>query len=251
MAKIFRKRRYSELMESRTGRYLAYAIGEIALVVLGILIALQINTWNNLRLEHDKERQFLTEIRENLANDTLSLDRNIRFYRTKDSIIGATLSYFTEISKGDATYTFDKLNQVMNVLTSFNAFVPKRTAYENMIAAEDISILQSDSLRSSLSSYYSNLEFENGSQARMIEITRTFTSDITPKLMSREFALNYFGEDMRLKSVSDISVHQDEEVISKIFIMRIVGMNLQRELAVLKAECRSLIGLIEGELDRS
>ncbi len=250
MAKIFRKRRFRELMESKTGKYLVYAVGEIVLVVLGILIALQINTWNNERLERDKEQKFLLEIRENLVTDTLSIERNIRFYQRKDSIIGETLDFFTDLSKGEAVYSFDKLNQVMNVLTSFNAYVPKRTAYENMIASEDISILRSDSLRSSLSLYYSNLEFENGSQTRMIEITRSFTNDITPKLMSREFALNYFGDDLDLKSVNQITVHRDEVVISNIFIMRIVGANLLRELADLKEYCRSLIVQIDRELER-
>mgnify|MGYP000731225644 CR=1 FL=1 len=51
MIKFFRKIRYNLMSENRTGRYLKYAIGEIILVVIGILIALQINNWN----EHKKE----------------------------------------------------------------------------------------------------------------------------------------------------------------------------------------------------
>lgn len=50
MFRIFRKARSSALNEKRTGRFISYAIGEILLVVIGILIALQIDNWNDERL---------------------------------------------------------------------------------------------------------------------------------------------------------------------------------------------------------
>jgi uncharacterized membrane protein len=51
MIKFFRKIRQNLLMENKTGKYLKYAIGEIVLVVIGILIALSINNFNNSRQE--------------------------------------------------------------------------------------------------------------------------------------------------------------------------------------------------------
>ncbi len=49
MKKFFRKIRRSLLEEGKIGKYFKYAIGEIILVVIGILIALQINNWNENR----------------------------------------------------------------------------------------------------------------------------------------------------------------------------------------------------------
>jgi len=46
MIKFFRKIRYALMEKNKTGKYLKYAFGEIMLVVIGILIALQINNWN-------------------------------------------------------------------------------------------------------------------------------------------------------------------------------------------------------------
>ena len=52
MIKFFRKIRQNLLVENKTGKYLKYAIGEIVLVVIGILIALQINNWNENRKDN-------------------------------------------------------------------------------------------------------------------------------------------------------------------------------------------------------
>lgn len=72
MLKFFRKIRYDLLEANKTGRYLKYAIGEIILVVIGILIALQINNWNEGNLALDKEKITIsnlnTEFHENLKD---------------------------------------------------------------------------------------------------------------------------------------------------------------------------------------
>ena len=51
MIKFFRKIRQNLLMENKTRKYFKYAIGEIVLVMIGILLALQINNWNEKRKE--------------------------------------------------------------------------------------------------------------------------------------------------------------------------------------------------------
>jgi len=58
MIKYFRKIRQNLLSEGKTGKYLKYAIGEIVLVVIGILIALQINNWNSQRIRYPKSKKY-------------------------------------------------------------------------------------------------------------------------------------------------------------------------------------------------
>ena len=62
MIKFFRKIRQQLLVENKTGKYLSYAIGEIVLVVIGILIALQINDWNQHRLNKIEKREILSRL---------------------------------------------------------------------------------------------------------------------------------------------------------------------------------------------
>jgi len=55
-------------MDNKTSKYLKYAIGEIVLVVIGILIALQINNWNTGRLERLEEKKILISVKKDLEN---------------------------------------------------------------------------------------------------------------------------------------------------------------------------------------
>ena len=68
MITLFRKIRQKLLAENKIGKYLKYAIGEIILVVIGILIALQINNWNELRKQQQVELKYFY----NLKNDLLA-----------------------------------------------------------------------------------------------------------------------------------------------------------------------------------
>ena len=62
MIKFFRRIRKSHLMKNKTSTYLKYALGEIILVVIGILLALQINNWNENRKANEIENSILIEI---------------------------------------------------------------------------------------------------------------------------------------------------------------------------------------------
>ena len=73
MIKFFRKIRQNLLLEGKTGKYFKYAIGEIILVVIGILIALQINNWNEDNKKKRDERVLLQAVLANLELDSLGI----------------------------------------------------------------------------------------------------------------------------------------------------------------------------------
>lgn len=72
MIKFFRHIRKSLLMENKTSKYFKYAIGEIILVVIGILIALQVNTWNENRKFKNTEKELLENMLFNLKSDSIN-----------------------------------------------------------------------------------------------------------------------------------------------------------------------------------
>lgn len=77
MIKFFRRIRQKLLKENRFSKYLLYAIGEIILVVIGILIALQINNWNEENKSNKKEEQYLTQ----LLNDFETNKQVLGYYK--------------------------------------------------------------------------------------------------------------------------------------------------------------------------
>ncbi|KPQ08630.1 MAG: hypothetical protein HLUCCX10_17225, partial [Algoriphagus marincola HL-49] len=86
MIKFFRKIRQQLLTENKFSKYLLYAIGEIILVVIGILIALQINNWNEERKELKRSKDFLTEFKKDLKKDTLGMNRVIKLVKKRIEI---------------------------------------------------------------------------------------------------------------------------------------------------------------------
>ena len=78
MIKFFRKIRYDLMEKNKTGKYLKYAIGEIILVVIGILIALQINNWNEKQKLIKNEKELITSLKKEIINAITELNQNLK-----------------------------------------------------------------------------------------------------------------------------------------------------------------------------
>lgn len=136
MIKFFRKIRQNFLSEGKTGKYFKYAIGEIVLVVLGILIALQINNWNEKRKENVKIKSYLNGMVIDLNNDrnrfgiiienlSEQIKANSEVFENKnyqnlpiDSIVLVISSYFNDYKISDQTFQRIKNSGQSNQLGS-------------------------------------------------------------------------------------------------------------------------------------
>ena len=79
MIKFFRHIRRSLINENRMGKYFKYAVGEIILVVIGILIALQINNWNENKKNRESWTTYNTSLIRDLQQDTITINSMLRF----------------------------------------------------------------------------------------------------------------------------------------------------------------------------
>ena len=133
MIKFFRHIRQRLLSENKFSKYLLYAIGEIVLVIIGILIALQINNKNEQRKTENKIVSILKEVQHDLGLDIQKSDELIAYYKTKDSIINL-------IQTDKLTYDNYK-NENRNALryAIMNAFHMKihKNGYTNLIENVD------------------------------------------------------------------------------------------------------------------
>jgi hypothetical protein len=104
MMKFFRHLRKTELIEklpsgqtSKARKYFKYAFGEIVLVVIGILIALQINNWNELQKNKKQELVILTNILQDIKEDEIGLKNIIEKRTYKVASADITASYYNSV----------------------------------------------------------------------------------------------------------------------------------------------------------
>jgi hypothetical protein len=79
MSKLFRKARKAFLWDKSSGKYFKYAIGEILLVVVGILIALQVNNWNEKRIERNEINAKLQRILEEIQGTKIRIEDEVNY----------------------------------------------------------------------------------------------------------------------------------------------------------------------------
>jgi hypothetical protein len=149
MIKFFRKIRQRLLTENKVSKYLIYAIGEIVLVVIGILIALQINTWNQLKNDRLEEKEILARIEKDLQSDLADLERQT----DRNKILKKDLEFIIDgIVKKNLTLTdFVEKNRSIGTNTYFDQV---NSTYNESIASGKISLIENDSLRDKILRHY-------------------------------------------------------------------------------------------------
>ena len=143
MIKFFRKIRQNLLTENKFSKYLLYAIGEIILVVIGILIALQINNSNNQRIEKAKEIKYLTNIKIDLNKDIKSLDYNIEFREKKSRGTQKIIEQINGMPIEDLTET---TYNVANTLYQ-ERFQPSNVTYNDLVSSGNMNLISNDSIK--------------------------------------------------------------------------------------------------------
>lgn len=147
MIKFFRKIRQNLLSEGKTGKYFKYAIGEIVLVVIGILIALQLNNWNENNNKTKLGHKYLTEMKSELQKDALQLDKYI--LRLKKGIENQEAALNT---KDITKLPLDSLKMILNS-TNLNFKISDLT-FTKMNNLGITALSNKDSLNSKISEYY-------------------------------------------------------------------------------------------------
>ena len=147
MIPIFREIRKKMADDNKPMKYMRYAIGEIVLVVIGILIALSINNWNSKRIANAKMITYLHNIKEDLISDTLAFNRNIGFYKNildyKKSLL--SLSQFENIST----------DSLSNLITpQYGKYDLNTTTFTKITNLGISELSKNDSLSSKIYNYY-------------------------------------------------------------------------------------------------
>ncbi len=149
MLKLFRNIRQNLLAEGKTSKYLKYAIGEIILVVVGILIALQINNWNENRKERFIEQKILLSLNNDLETDIV----NMRSMISNDSSLNQANITLVKLLKDNLTEYDSSYNKMLGNINRYDLFYPQKMGYE-ALKSRGLEILRNDSLKAQIVNLY-------------------------------------------------------------------------------------------------
>jgi hypothetical protein len=153
MFRIFRKPRIDALNGRRLGRYIGYATGEIFLVVIGILIALQIDNWNDDRKESATLESYLHSIARNVQSDIAEL-KGLRERRQANLLnVARVQPIFRNPGSYEVNDVFVFTSSVENTLRSLY-FIPDSSGYEALKNSGVLDRLQGRQIEQTISDYY-------------------------------------------------------------------------------------------------
>jgi hypothetical protein len=128
-------------------------------VVIGILIALQINNWNEQRIENKQLREYLLAIKKNIKNDIIELKKDAVY---RDSLRAKNIKARQEFNQG--TLHVETMNEAQRFFYEFY-FTPDKSGYEALKNSKLIGKLTNSSLDSLLHKYYVGLDNLNENEA--------------------------------------------------------------------------------------
>ena len=219
----------------KTAKYFKYAIGEIILVVIGILIALSINNWNEQRKISNKEKELLTEIYTYIKYDTIQLKKE---YYDLQKVV----SYGNFIKKKfQDNSPYEKKLDTAFVLISEGYVTEVNYSTYNRIENVGLEIIKNDSIRTLMTQYY-----ERSKHLKYIEDyfenTKFFRQQIYPKYFKSyrhsTYAIPIDYESLKINSEFNIAL--DYGLNDAKFFMRFSKIK--------KMEAKALLKLIKKEI---
>lgn len=180
------------MSENKTGKYVKYAIGEIVLVVIGILIALSINTWNQNRISKIQEKKILTQLVQNLNSNLEQFSNNIENENERIKSLVLLIDYVENKKPYAASL------KLHNMRTGYWEHITiTSTSYEGL-KVNNFNVINSDKLKNTIIElfevHYTNAKEIINSVAEVEAIT---------KIAAMELKYELFNEAIYKRAMND------------------------------------------------
>ncbi len=240
MIKFFRKIRYDLMEKNKTGKYLKYAVGEIVLVVIGILIALQINNWNENRKAKVLEKSILIELKKSMYSDIenqispniAQLTLDLRNIKVIEKLLNNEISYNDSIDEKFSSLMFSK------------SFKWEITAYK-ILENQGINIIRNPKLKESILKNY------NTRYPEVKDFLENFSNNLNlffRPIMRSNFAFEY-SDSLNTKyiplNITDLKSNQEfKNAVNTAFLNFSYNLKAHKELEKEIIKTISLIDLV-------
>jgi len=192
MIKFFRNIRKNLLNEGKTSRYLKYAIGEIILVMIGILLALQVNNWNNSRTDDKTRKELIKNLYTEFMINKNELEGRLNSNDKGMMHIKKVLGMMTP--KYD-TLDVKLLDSLMVHVLSIQTYDGSSGVLMDMIGNNKLGLITNDSLRIALASWTQKVDNVQERESRVMKLNRDYLNPYLYKHYSYMHIDESTGED--------------------------------------------------------
>ncbi len=201
MIKFFRHIRKSLISENKMGKYFKYAIGEIILVMIGILLALQVNNWNNSRIDVSKEQAILkslqTDFKANINNVDIAYNSFMEAYNASANLL--------EIIKDDSAINPSEIEHLLDEIINKTKSLDIITgAIDEISNTGTFNLIRNPDLRKQLSNWsYFKTDTEDDIVIYRNYLFDFFIPSLTKKALLRNMEVpDFFEDDLGLQEIS-------------------------------------------------
>ncbi len=236
------------LIENKTGRYLKYAIGEIILVMIGILLALQVNTWNNNRELKKEEFKVMKSLHQEFSENLIKFDSAYKFHLRRKKSIETVLSINLEsISTDSLLLLYKRVNRNYT-------FDPFQGIYNSVINSGKIELISNDKLKNKIARIQDLLI---DYQEEEHDTKNTAIQKLFPFLLKQPLVrFNYKSDNKEITTESIqikenyIKILQSQEYNNIVMHLSAWMSSIFIEGPILRKEMVSIINLLESETEK-
>ncbi|MCA0932436.1 hypothetical protein LCM02_08235 [Lutimonas saemankumensis] len=263
MLPFFRKIRWRLAQDNQFFKYSRYAIGEIVLVVIGILIALQINNWNEQRKERELEKRLLFNLKQEFEENLNTINSVISKRQIQ---LNGLRRFDSLIMDPRFLVKYSEIDSLIGLSRYIPNFEPKTGVLENIISSGQLSIIQNGSLRKSLSNWTGELDDlrrkEDALQDIIVFQLNPYLTKKHTLLLSDNYIVEtlwdnntYFDKAWRINRNSSVAelkydrLLKDPEFESLLSLINLWAISGQLSSEILKEKVERVIAIIDQNLD--
>ena len=254
MIPFFRKTRKKMADDNKPMKYMRYAIGEIVLVVVGILIALSINNWNENRKLRNQELHYLKNLKTDLNLNITELDKYITVRNSRIESANKVLEHFEGKPLSDLNdFAFHTTN-----IYIWQKFSQQDNTFQELINSGNLALISNDSIKNgllNLQALYRKLKNEEAHFRYDAEILLYKPSydilDLNPivKNFTYQVSNGQAGENIELPKANYEAMLKDLKQKNG-FVMAVYEFSVMNmQFKEMKIVCNSIISLIDNELN--
>jgi len=251
--KFFRKIRKELIAEKKFSNYLLYAIGEIFLVVIGILIALAIDNANEQSIKREKEQIYLMGLKDEFLTSKLKLEELIRVNQVSYE---AAIEIVHLMDDQDNTYEKELSRLFIDAFASDIFFNPNNSLLFEMINSGSLKDISNDTLRIRLTNWVATID-DIANQEKFLAEQRT---NIVDWFRTEGYSIRTILEDTGMASQlgiqkqketnSNLSALQSVAFENNILLFIVTSQSTTEHYSQLMGQLDEIIGLLKSEIEK-